>query len=178
MSTSNRALLGGGCFWCTEAIYADLRGVLSVKPAYTGGRTEHPTYEDVCTGTTGHAEIIDIEFDPAVISYRTLLEIFFATHNPTTLNRQGNDIGTQYRSAVFVLSDEQADVARDVRTEAQDMWDDPIVTEIVPAGTVYAAESYHEDYFANNPNQPYCAAVINPKVQKFRQQYGELLRDS
>lgn len=173
---SERALLAGGCFWCTEAMFTRLQGVLSVKPAYAGGHTENPTYEEVCTGTTGHAEVIDIEFDPEIISYRTLLEVFFSVHDPTTLNRQGNDIGTQYRSAIFPLSDEQARAAHEVREAAAAVWDDPIVTEITKPGEVYSAETYHEDYFRLNPEQPYCAVVIQPKVQNFTAKYQDLLK--
>lgn len=173
---TERALLAGGCFWCTEAMFTRLKGVLSVKPAYAGGHTEHPTYEAVCTGTTGHAEVVDITFDPSIISYRTLVEIFFASHDPTTLNRQGNDIGTQYRSAIFTLSEEQARTATEVREAAGELWDDPIVTEITEAETVYPAETYHEDYFRLHPEQPYCSMVIAPKVHRFKEQYREYLK--
>lgn len=175
---TERALLAGGCFWCTEAMFTRLKGVLSVKPAYAGGHTEHPTYEAVCTGTTGHAEVVDITFDPSIVSYRTLVEIFFASHDPTTLNRQGNDIGTQYRSAIFTLSDEQAEIAQQVKQEAQATWNNQIVTVIQPAGTIYPAEDYHQEYFAHNPEQPYCAAVIRPKVQAFTERFREYLREA
>lgn len=175
---TQRALFAGGCFWCTEAMFTRLRGVLAVQPAYAGGHTDHPTYEAVCTGTTGHAEVVDITFDPEVISYRTLLEVFFAAHDPTTLNRQGNDIGTQYRSAIFTLSSEQAKLAEEVKQEAQNDWSDNIVTEIEPAGTVYPAEDYHREYFLHHPDQPYCAAVIRPKVQAFSERFREYLREA
>ena len=163
------ATLGGGCFWCIEPIYQDLKGVLKVESGYTGGRTANPTYRDICTGMTGHAEVIQVTFDPAVISYGDILRIFFGVHDPTTLNRQGNDSGTQYRSVIYYHSPAQKKVAEEVKVAAQDVWDDPIVTEISPLGPYYKAEAYHQNYFKDNPNQPYCSIVIAPKVRKFRE---------
>ncbi len=167
------ATLAGGCFWCVEAVFDDLRGVESVESGYTGGDVPRPTYQQVCTGATGHAEAIRIEFDPSVVSYRELLEVFFTVHDPTTLNRQGADVGTQYRSAIFYHTPEQKEIAERVISDlnAEKVWDEPIVTEVVPAGEFYPAEDYHQEYFANNPNQPYCRAVVAPKVSKFRQKY-------
>jgi peptide-methionine (S)-S-oxide reductase len=163
------ATLGGGCFWCIEPIYQDLKGVLKVESGYTGGRTLNPTYRDICSGTTGHAEVIQVTFDPAIISYGDILRIFFGVHDPTTLNRQGNDSGTQYRSVIYYHSPAQKTVAEEVKQAAQEVWDDPIVTEISPLGPYYKAEAYHQNYFKDNPNQPYCSIVIAPKVRKFRQ---------
>jgi len=169
------ATLGGGCFWCVEAIFQDLKGVLKVESGYSGGRTLNPTYRDICTGTTGHAEVIQVTFNPDVISYAELLRIFFGVHDPTTLNRQGNDHGTQYRSVIFYHSLTQKIVAEEVRSEAQEVWDDPIVTEIAAFERFYSAEAYHQNYFKDNPNQPYCSIVIAPKVQKFREMARSLL---
>ena len=163
------ATLGGGCFWCIEPIYQDLKGVLKVESGYTGGRTVNPTYRDICTGMTGHAEVIQVTFDPAIISYGDILRIFFGVHDPTTLNRQGNDSGTQYRSVIYYHSPTQKTVAEEVKVAAQEVWDDPIVTEISPLGPYYKAEAYHQNYFKDNPNQPYCSIVIAPKVRKFRE---------
>lgn len=164
-----KATFGGGCFWCTEAIFKHLSGVSSVLPGYMGGAKANPTYKEVCTGSTGHAEVIEIAYDPEQVSYLALLSVFFRTHNPTTLNRQGNDVGTQYRSAIFYHDDGQKAEAegfiRQLTEEA--VYDDPIVTEVVPADTFYEAEDYHHNYFANNPDNPYCAAVIQPKLNKF-----------
>ncbi len=164
------ATVGGGCFWCLEPIFADLPGVESVVVGYAGGASPAPTYEAICTGTTGHAEVVQIGFDPEQISYKKLLNHFFAVHDPTTLNRQGNDRGSQYRSVIFYHSDEQLKMAEE-RIKVLDgggTWDDHIVTEIAPAPDFYQAESYHQHYFANNPQQPYCQAVVAPKVAKFR----------
>ena len=168
------ATLGGGCFWCLDAVFLRLKGVGSVVSGYCGGRTVNPTYRDICEGNTGHAEVVQITFDPAQISYPDLLEVFFAIHDPTTLNRQGNDVGTQYRSVIFTHSAEQAASAaaaiaalKSARTYA-----DPIVTQVLPRPTFYPAEDYHQDYFANNPRQPYCQAVVAPKLAKFLKKFG------
>ncbi|HWP57340.1 MAG TPA: peptide-methionine (S)-S-oxide reductase MsrA [Candidatus Acidoferrales bacterium] len=168
------ATLAGGCFWCLEAVYDEVKGVESVESGYTGGSVANPTYEEVCTGRTGHAEAVRITFDPEVISYRELLEIFFAIHDPTTLNRQGNDVGTQYRSAIFYHSPEQKKAAEEmIETLAREkVFANPIVTEVVPAETFYAAEDYHQEYFARNPFQPYCVYVVSPKLAKFRKQFA------
>ncbi|HYT73079.1 MAG TPA: peptide-methionine (S)-S-oxide reductase MsrA [Gemmatimonadales bacterium] len=172
------ATLAGGCFWCLEAGFQELRGVERVESGYAGGRVPDPSYELVCTGTTGHAEVVRITFDPSVITYRDLLEIFFVVHDPTTLNRQGGDVGTQYRSAVFYHSPEQKSEAERViaELEAAHVWDDPIVTEVVPFEAFYPAEEYHRDYYRRNPNQGYCRVVIAPKVAKVRKAYFEKLR--
>jgi len=161
------ATLGGGCFWCTEAIYQMLPGVKSVKSGYAGGQKENPTYKEVCTGQTGHAEVIQIEYDPKVVSYEKILEIFWEAHDPTTLNRQGNDSGTQYRSIILYSSPAQKAAAEKSRAEAQKQFNSPIVTEIVPLSKFYVAEGYHQDYYRSNPNQGYCRAIIKPKVEKF-----------
>jgi peptide-methionine (S)-S-oxide reductase len=164
------ATLAGGCFWCLDAVYRDLRGVERVESGYAGGDTVNPSYEQVCSGRTGHAEVVQVTFDPTVVSYRDLLDVFFSIHDPTTLNRQGGDVGTQYRSAIYYHSPEQRATAeqtiRDL--EGQGLWDAPIVTEVTEFTTFYPAESDHQDYFNRNPYQPYCAAVIAPKVSKFR----------
>jgi peptide-methionine (S)-S-oxide reductase len=167
------ATLAGGCFWCLEAVFAELRGVASVASGYSGGHVVHPTYEQVCTGKTGHAEVVQIAFDPAVISFRELLEVFFTIHDPTTRDRQGADVGPQYRSAIFYHAPEQRAVAEQVVAAMTDarIWDDPIVTEITPCERFYPAEEYHRDYFQRNPTQPYCQAVIAPKVAKARQKF-------
>lgn len=170
------ATLGGGCFWCIEAIFQDLQGVVSVESGYTGGRVTNPTYREICSGTTGHAEVIRVTFDPAIITYREILEIFFTFHDPTTLNRQGNDVGTQYRSAIFFHSPEQKTIAEEVKTLASEIWDDPIVTEITPSGAFYKAEDYHQNYFKDHQTQPYCNIVIAPKVKKFRDKYRDKLK--
>jgi len=172
------ATLGGGCFWCLEAVYDDLRGVESVVSGYAGGRVPDPSYEQVCSGTTGHAEVVRITFDPAEVSFRELLEVFFTIHDPTTLNRQGADVGTQYRSAIFYHDDEQKRVAEETirDLEAEGVWDDPIVTEVVPLTAFYPAEGYHQEYFARNPRAGYCQVVIAPKVSKFRKQYLSRLK--
>ncbi|MBB3119700.1 peptide-methionine (S)-S-oxide reductase MsrA [Pseudoduganella violacea] len=173
---SETAVLGGGCFWCTEAVYLEVRGVQKVVSGYTGGQQPEPTYEQVCSGETGHAEVIRVEFDPAVIGYRELLEIFFTIHDPTTLNRQGNDVGTQYRSVIYYQSAEQEATARQVIAEMAHVWDAPIVTELSPAQPFYQAEDYHQNYFAQHPLQGYCAFVVAPKVAKFRKTYTKYLK--
>ena len=170
------AILGGGCFWCLEAVYLEVRGVTRVESGYMGGQVLNPTYEQVCTGQTGHAEVVRLEFDPSVISYRDILEIFFTIHDPTTPDRQGNDVGTQYRSAIFFTSPEQETTARKVMAEMAAVWDAPIVTQIVPQETWYKAEEYHQKYFAQHPLQGYCAFVVAPKVQKFRTTFAERLK--
>ena len=172
------ATLAGGCFWCLEAVYDDLDGVLHVESGYAGGTVANPSYEQVCTGTTGHAEVVQITFDPRVLTFHDLLEVFFDIHDPTTLNRQGNDIGSQYRSAIFYHSPEQKAVAEQMIKElsAARRWPHPIVTEVTPFAAFYKAEPYHQEYFANNPYQPYCQAVVGPKVAKFRKHYRERLK--
>jgi len=174
----NIAILAGGCFWCLEPVFTQLAGVRKVVSGYTGGYAADPTYKQVCTGTTGHAEAIEIHFDPAVISFEQLLEVFFTAHDPTTPNRQGNDVGTQYRSAVFYLDDEQKTIAEQMiaRVDAENWWPDPVVTEVTSASTFYPAEDYHQYYYANNPRQPYCMAVAAPKVAKIRAKYSALLK--
>jgi peptide-methionine (S)-S-oxide reductase len=174
----NIAILAGGCFWCLEPVFTQLAGVRKVVSGYTGGYAADPTYKQVCTGTTGHAEAIEIHFDPAVISFEQLLEVFFTAHDPTTPNRQGNDVGTQYRSAVFYLDDEQKTIAEQMiaRVDAENWWPDPVVTEVASASTFYPAEDYHQYYYANNPRQPYCMAVAAPKVAKIRAKYSALLK--
>lgn len=171
------ATLAGGCFWCTEAIFSQLRGVSSVRPGYSGGSVSNPSYEMVCTGRTGHAEAIEVFFDPSVLSFHDLLMIFFSTHDPTTLNRQGHDIGTQYRSAIFYHSPEQRQTAEQVVKEITDahLWKAPVVTQIVPFEAFHPAEEYHRDYFRRNPSQAYCRMVIEPKVAKFRKQFVQRL---
>ena len=172
------ATLGGGCFWCLDAVYRQLRGVEKVESGYAGGTKPNPTYRDVCGGQTGHAEVVQIAFDPSLITYRDLLDVFFTIHDPTTKDRQGGDIGSQYRSIILTQSDDQARVAREAvaEVEAEKLYDDPIVTEIEPLTTFYSAERYHQDYFADNARQPYCQAVIAPKVAKFRQKFLEKMR--
>lgn len=171
------ATFGAGCFWCVEAIFQDLKGVESVASGYSGGKVKNPTYREVCTGTTGHAEVIQIHFDPKVISFENLVRVFFTTHDPTTLNRQGADTGTQYRSAIFYHNEEQKEIAERMKKEfAPTIWDDPIVTEISPSADFYIAEDYHQNYFKDNPNQGYCRIVINPKVKKFREMYADWLK--
>jgi peptide-methionine (S)-S-oxide reductase len=167
------ATLGGGCFWCLEAVYQELKGVEHVESGYAGGHVPDPTYEQVCDGTTGHAEVVQIEFDPGVISYREILEIFFTIHDPTTLNRQGNDVGTQYRSVIFYHSPEQQETARQVIACMASVWDAPIVTELSPAPAYYKAEDYHQNYFREHPLQGYCAFVVAPKVVKFRKVFAD-----
>jgi len=176
--TTATAVIGGGCFWCTEAVFLELEGVSAVKSGYAGGSVVNPTYEQVCTGRTGHAEVIRITYDPAVISYADLLRVFFATHDPTTLNRQGNDVGTQYRSAIFTETEEQTRIAREVMAEieARGIWGRPLVTTIEPLTAFYPAEAYHDDYFARNPNAGYCRVIVAPKVAKVRKEFTDRLR--
>ena len=176
--TTQLATLAGGCFWCLEAVFEQLKGVKKVESGYSGGHVPNPSYEAVCTGTTGHAEVTQVTFDPDVISFHDLLKVFFAIHDPTTLDRQGGDAGTQYRSAIFYHDDEQRGVAEDVvrELEAEHVFDDPIVTKIEPLEAFYPAEEYHREYYRRNPNQPYCRAVIAPKVAKLRSKYLEKLK--
>jgi peptide-methionine (S)-S-oxide reductase len=170
--------LAGGCFWCLEAVYDQMKGVLSVESGYMGGQTANPTYEEVCGGNSGHAEVVQIRFDPKIVPFREILEIFFAIHDPTTLNRQGNDVGTQYRSAIFYHSPEQKQVAQQLIAQLtkDKIFDGPIVTEVAPAGQFYMAEDYHQEYFARNPYAPYCTYVVNPKVVKFRKHFTDKLK--
>lgn len=172
------ATLAGGCFWCLEAVFDEIKGVESVESGYAGGHVQNPTYRAVCSGDTGHAEVVQIKFDPFVVSYRDLLNVFFAIHDPTTLNRQGADAGTQYRSAIFYHSPAQKEAAETLIRELdeQKIWNNPIVTEVNPLGNFHMAEDYHQEYFARNPYQPYCQAVVAPKVAKFRKHYLELLK--
>src|SRR6266513_1770619 len=172
------AVLGGGCFWCLEAVFDRLRGVLAVESGYAGGSVPNPTYDAVCTGRTGHAEVVRVTFDSAVLSFRDLLKVFFAIHDPTTKDRQGNDVGTQYRSVIFCQTPEQRADAEAViaNLTSHKLWGDPIVTEIAEAGTFYPAENYHQDYFARNSSQPYCQIVVAPKVAKFRKAFAERLK--
>ncbi|MCA9881734.1 MAG: peptide-methionine (S)-S-oxide reductase MsrA [Anaerolineae bacterium] len=170
--------LAGGCFWCLEAVYDQLKGVQSVESGYAGGNVQNPSYKAVCTGATGHAEVVQIAFDNDVISFQDILDVFFTIHDPTTLNRQGNDVGTQYRSAVFYHSDEQKEIAEKTIKDLNQNgpWDNPIVTQIVPIANYFPAEDYHQEYFENNPDQGYCRVVIAPKVAKFRSKYIERLK--
>ena len=172
------ATLAGGCFWCLEAVYNELRGVESVVSGYAGGHDPDPTYETVCSGTTGHAEVVQIAFDPDMVSFRELLEVFFTIHDPTTLNRQGNDVGTQYRSAIYYHDEEQRLIADEVIEEMSvaELWDDPIVTEVTALDSFYEAEEYHQQYFEKNPFQPYCFVVVRPKVSKFRKKFVSKLK--
>ncbi len=176
--TTEIATVGGGCFWCLEAVYQQLRGVLQVESGYSGGARPDPTYEQVCSGTTGHAEVVRISFDPAVLSYRDILEIFFTIHDPTTLNRQGHDVGTQYRSVIYTHTDAQIATARQVMAEMATVWDGPIVTELADAPVFYKAEAYHQDYYLNNPMQSYCLFVVEPKVAKLRSLFTDKLRNA
>lgn len=173
------ATFAAGCFWCVEAVFDDLIGVEDVVSGYSGGHKENPSYQEVCSETTGHAEVVQIRFDPTQISFRELLYVFFSVHDPTTLNRQGGDVGTSYRSAVFFHDEGQEREARAVIEEisSEGIWPDPIVTEVTSFSGFWPAEDYHQEYFANNPNQPYCAAVVAPKVIKFRQKYSQLLKN-
>lgn len=173
------ATLGNGCFWCTEAVFQRLDGVVHVESGYSGGHIKNPAYREVCNGTTGHAEVLRIQFNPEEISFEEILEVFFATHDPTTLNRQGNDVGTQYRSAIFYHDDAQKDVAeRAVKAANQSgAWPDPVVTEVSPLINYYPAEDYHQNYFNNHPNQPYCSMLIGPKIEKFKKQFSEKLKE-
>jgi peptide-methionine (S)-S-oxide reductase len=180
MSENNReiATLGGGCFWCLDAVFKDLRGIEKVESGYTGGQIKNPTYHAVCTGTTGHAEVVQLTFNASEVSFREILEVFFTIHDPTTLNRQGYDEGTQYRSAIFYHSPQQKEIAEQLIGElnAAKIWGSPIVTEVTPIGDFYVAEDYHQNYFENNPNQPYCRAVVEPKVAKFRKYFLEKMK--
>lgn len=176
--STRRAVFGGGCFWCTEAVFQDLKGVRSVLPGYSGGAVPNPTYQQVCTETTGHAEVVEVRYDPQEISFRDLLGVFFATHDPTTVDRQGNDVGSQYRSVIFYSDEDQRREAEAMieELERDGLYDAPIVTQVEPLDAFYEAEAYHRNYFRNNPQQPYCTVVIAPKVAKFRQKYLEKLR--
>ena len=180
METKNTetATLGAGCFWCVEAVFDDLKGVESVESGYSGGHTENPTYQQVCSETTGHAEVANVNFNPQEISFKEILQVFFSVHDPTTLNRQGNDVGSSYRSAIFYHDENQKQIAEEVIKEvtAEGVYDNPIVTEVTPFDKFYIAENYHQEYFANNPNQPYCTAVVAPKVAKFRQKFVDRLK--
>ena len=177
---SQRAIFAGGCFWCTEAVFQDLKGVTSVVSGYIGGESQNPTYDEVSSGRSGHAEAIEITFDSEQISYRELLYVFFYTHNPTTLNRQGNDVGTQYRSAIFFTNDEQRQTIGEVIKEPEDdrVFSEPIVTGIHPASEFYPAENYHQNYFRENADKPYCQIVIFPKVEKLKAKFSHLLKDA
>ena len=179
MDSLQVATFGSGCFWCTEAIFERLNGVVKVESGYSGGKVENPTYEEVCTGTTGHAEVTQITYDPSVISFDELLEVFWKTHDPTTLNRQGNDVGTQYRSVIFYQNEEQKELAEKYKEELDKSgaWDNPIVTEISPFTNFYPAEGYHQDYYENNPAQPYCSFVITPKIEKFEKVFKDKLKN-
>ena len=172
------ATLAGGCFWCLEAVYDEVKGVESVESGYMGGTKSNPTYEEVCSGATGHAEVVQITFDPKVISYKELLEVFFVIHDPTTVDRQGNDVGTQYRSAIFYHSSEQQRVAEQTirELESEKLFDAPIVTQVKPAEAFYKAEGYHQEYFQRNPDQPYCQFVVAPKVAKFRRKFLQRMK--
>ena len=179
MENLEKATFGSGCFWCTEAVFERLNGVQKVVSGYAGGTVENPTYEEVCSETTGHAEVTQITYDPKVITYDELLEVFWKTHDPTTLNRQGNDVGTQYRSVIFYHNEEQKQFAEKYKEELikSGAWDKPIVTEISPINNFYSAEGYHQDYYENNPNQGYCAFVIAPKVEKFEKVFKDKLKN-
>ena len=176
--TGEVATLGGGCFWCLEAVYLGVEGVNSVESGYAGGQTQRPTYEQVCDGVTGHAEVVNVDFDPAKISYRDLLDVFFTVHDPTTLNRQGNDVGEQYRSVIFYLDESQKKAAEEVIAEwtRDKAFPNPIVTAIEPAQTFYVAEDYHQDYFKNHPFQPYCMFTVAPKVKKVREKFASRMK--
>lgn len=174
--TTEIATLGGGCFWCTEAVYQELQGVEKIESGYSGGELINPSYEQICEGDTGHAEVVRLHFDPAIVSYREILEIFFTIHDPTTPNRQGNDVGSQYRSVIYTHSAAQMETARQVMAEMANVWDAPIVTELAEAPEFYKAEAYHQDYFINHPLQSYCAFVVAPKVAKFRKIFTGKLR--
>ena len=173
-----KTTLGGGCFWCTEAVYLELKGVVDVKPGYSGGHVKNPSYREVCNETTGHAEVVQITFDPEVVSFSEILEVFFVTHDPTTLNRQGNDVGTQYRSAIFYHSEAQKQTAKQVieLLEKEKVYAKPIVTEVTAFDAFYPAEDYHINYFARNKNQPYCQYVVAPKVEKFRKVFKDKMK--
>lgn len=177
MGKTETAVLGGGCFWCLEAALLQLQGVLSVESGYMGGHLDQPTYQQVCTGTTGHVEVVRVEFDPAIISYREVLEVFFTAHDPTTLNRQGNDVGTQYRSVIFPLNGQRNIAEEMIATLTREqVFDAPIVTAVEPAGIFWKAEGYHQNYYANNPRQPYCMLAVAPKVAKIRAKFANRLK--
>ncbi len=173
------AIFGGGCFWCTEAVFQKLNGVKSVLPGYAGGQIDNPSYEQVSSGNSGHAEVIKFEFDPSVITFRDLLEVFFATHDPTTLNRQGADVGTQYRSSIFYVDDQQKNEANTIIQELKDqkVYPDPVVTTLEPFVKFYEAEDYHKNYYEQNKDQPYCVSIINPKLKKFKEKFSSLIRE-
>ena len=172
MAKSEIATLGGGCFWCVEAVFQRIDGVISVKPGYAGGNVKNPTYKQICTGNTGHAEVAKIEFDPSKVTYSQILNVFWQSHDPTTLNRQGNDVGTQYRSVIFFHNESQEEIAKKSKADADESgyWDNEIVTEITPLNNYYDAEDYHDNYYNDNPNQPYCLFVIKPKLDKLEKQ--------
>ncbi len=172
------ATLGGGCFWCIEAVFEELKGVTRVESGYSGGKIDNPTYREVCSGLTGHAEVVRVFFDPAIVSYKEILSVFFSVHDPTTLNRQGADVGTQYRSVIFYHDEKQKQEAEEVIKELkkQKVYQKPVVTEVTPAENFFVAEDAHQNYFENNSNQPYCQVVINPKLKKFREQFEEKLK--
>ncbi len=174
-ATTEIASFGGGCFWCTEAVFQQIRGVLAVESGYAGGAMPNPSYEQICTGKTGHAEVVRLNFDPTVISYRELLEIFFTIHDPTTLNRQGNDVGSQYRSVIYFHSPEQKTMAQQVMADMAAVWDDALVTELTEAPAFYLAEAYHQNYFRQHPQQGYCSVVVAPKVAKARKLFASKL---
>lgn len=178
METLKKATFGSGCFWCTEAVFDRIEGIINVIPGYSGGHTKNPSYRDVCSGTTGHAEVIQLTYNPDIITYEKLLEIFFKTHDPTQLNRQGNDVGTQYRSVIFYHDDKQKQAALKIKNELEqaNIWDNPIVTQIEEFKTFYKAEDYHNDYYLNNPNQGYCRFVITPKIEKFEAVFNKYLK--
>lgn len=173
------ATLGNGCFWCSEAIFERVEGISNVRPGFSGGTVSNPSYKEVCTGQTGHAEVIQLEYDPETISFAEILEIYFKTHDPTQLNRQGNDVGTQYRSVIFYHTEEQKKIAYEIKEKLTEelIWDKPIVTEIVPFSNFYPAEDYHDNYYKNNPNQGYCRYVITPKVEKFEKVFKNYIKD-
>lgn len=168
-------VIGGGCFWCLDALYSQVKGVLNVESGYAGGEVPNPRYDDVCSGNTGHAEVVRITFQPNIISLQTILEVFWTVHDPTTPNRQGADVGTQYRSAAFYTNESQKMTIKDIKIQMQKLWDDPIITEVAELGTFYKAEDYHQDYFKNNPQNAYCQIVINPKLAHFKQKFANLL---
>ena len=178
MPTQEITTLGGGCFWCLEAVFDDMAGVISVESGYMGGHVENPTYRAICTGSTGHVEVVQVTFDPSITTFRDILEVFFAIHDPTTRDRQGNDSGPQYRSAIFYHSPEQKAVAEEVirEIEKEKLWSNPVVTEVRPAEKFYVAEDYHQEYFQNNPNQPYCSYIVAPKLKKFREKFKQKVK--
>lgn len=179
MENKEKILFGGGCFWCTEAVFKMMRGVVSVLPGYSGGTKENPTYEEVCGGNTGHAEVVQVEYDPGLVKVEDLLTVFFGSHDPTTLNRQGNDVGTQYRSVIFYANDRQKEISEKFIKEINDSnsMGKPVVTELKPLTKFYEAEDYHKDYFAKNPGNPYCEVIINPKLEKVQAKYANLLKN-